>query len=101
MRIRRRDQRDIPYRLGIEIPSHLNNRDKPPPHPLSRRVSNICFFPPNTTDALSKKGKSAVGAPCNGRQSVDVDTPDLKGKSTFGAPSMKGKSVDLPREGKR
>ena len=45
MRIRRRDLRDLPYRLGTEMPPHLNDRDRAPPHPPSRRASKLRFFP--------------------------------------------------------
>ena len=47
------------------------------------------------------KGKSTVGAPSSGRQSVGSGAPSMKGKSAFDAPSMKGKSANLPREGKK
>ena len=53
------------------------------------------------TNALSKKGKSVVGAPSNGRQSIDVSASSMKGKSAFDTPSMKDKCTDLPREGKK
>ena len=58
------------------------------------------FFPQNTTSALSKKGKSTIDAPGNGRQSIDINASSMEGKNTFGTPSMKDKSADLPREGK-
>ena len=78
------------------MPPHLDNRDKPPPHPPLRRVSNLCFFSQNTIGALSKKGKSIVGAPSSGRQRVNVGGPGMKGKGAFDAPSMKDKGTDLP-----
>ena len=81
------------------MPPHLGNRDKPPPHPPSIRVSNLHFFPLNTTDALSKMGESAIGAPRSERQSAN--TPIINGKRFFSAPIMKDKSADLPREGKK
>ena len=80
---------------------HLDNRDRPPTHPPSRRVSKLYFFPQNGTSTPSMKGKSTVDAPSSGRQRAGIGTPSMKGKSTIGAPSMKGKSVDLPKEGKR
>ena len=51
------------------------------------------------TGALSKKGKSTVGAPSSGRRSADE--PTVKGKITFGGPSTKDKSTNIPKEGKK
>ena len=67
-----------------------------------REGSRIFIFcPQNSTDALSRKGKSVVSAPSSGRQSTDASAPSMKGKSAIGAPSMKGKRIILPKEGKR
>ena len=83
------------------MPPHLDNRDRAPPHPPSRRVVKLLFFPLNMTNALSKKEERAVDDPRSGRQSIDVGIPRMKGKRAFGAPNMNYNSIDLPREGKK